>query len=185
MRATEKHVLQVDRQEFLDGLRLTKRCKSLGAGVVSFADGMLKVQFREFHFKARASGCWYGEATIPATFFKTLAKSPPYGENPLQIVYEQGNVTIGKADTNCKWKAVTPRTIELRANASLAEILTLSIRHSPEHIAESGLTETVAWAIQRRDELLAKAAAILEPLGIRQADLRGWLAASLEQRTGG
>ena len=179
----QNNALNVDTEEFLAGLRLTKAFRSLGAGILSFEGGMLKVQFRDFYFTAHATGRWYGEATIPATFFRNLRKSPPYGKTPLPVVYEQGQITIGTATTRCKWRAIDPPTIELPPGASMPEILVLSIRHSPEHIARSGLSDIVARAEQRRDELLDQVASTLEPLGIRADDLRRCLEETMQRKT--
>lgn len=180
-----EHALEVDRLEFLDGLRLAKKGKALGAAVLSYEKGMLKVQFSRFYFKAHAFGQWYGEARTSAPFFKGLAQRPPRGDGPLRVVYENGEMAIGTASTRCKWIAIEPPTIELVPDASMVEILTVAARHSPQQIGQSGLAELVADTEKRRDALLAKAATILEPLGIEDDDLRRCLQDVLERESCG
>lgn len=171
-------VLRVDRLELLRALKnLAKLAspKQQAEAIVSLDGSAVVIELAGMTVRAGAEGTWPGQARVNARFLLGLARGLPPGDI-LSLTVEEGKLQIAGSSTAysapCVWQAAGGNVIRLPVNPTLSTILALRLRHTDDEIAGSGLTETVRLAEKRCDTLVAQASTILEPLGVRPADLR-------------
>ena len=170
--------LEVNREALAQGLRLLRkfvRATQAGEAILSYGNGTLSIEFGETTAQAPAEGTWPGKARVPGLALLQLESTLP-PTDPVSFQAGKDRLSVGKWSTPCHWEDEAEQSsgpvIQLPANPPLTLILGLPQRYSDQDIARSGLDLMVRMAEQRRDTLIAQAAAILQPLGVDLIDLR-------------
>lgn len=92
-------------------------------------------------------------------------------EDPLLLKVQEGQLVIGDHAIPCTRDHPELHLVRLPANASLARVLQVAATSTPDEIERSGLSRLVNQAQARRQRLIARASALLGPLGISSEDL--------------
>lgn len=171
-------MLKVDRYQLSQALKnLSKfaKPKQQTEAIVAFDGDAMTIDLAGMTVRASAEGTWSGEARVNVWFLLGIATGLPPGET-LSISVEDGKLRISGSSTGfsapCTWQEAGSNVIRLPMNPTFPMVLALRLSRTESEIARSGLKETVEAAEKRRDRLIAQAAMVLEPLGVRPADLR-------------
>lgn len=164
----------IKRKVFLEALRqivkLGGRRKD-GVAVIYREGGELCIEALGVGVCVPFEGSWQGGARISLRFMHALSRVPP-AQDPVPISMRGGKLFIGTTGIPCEWQDILPApTVEIPINASLLDILVLRSRYREPVLINSGILANIAAAEAEVNGLLAKAARILEPVGITQADL--------------
>jgi hypothetical protein len=168
-----KPTLKVNRADFQRALKMLRKFATphdAEEAVLSYADGSLTISVTGMESGMAAEGDWPGEARMPAKVFLQLSTVLPQGD-PLPLSVEDGRLYIGITGFTCTWQEKKWRPLFLPANPTLKQILILRDEAFPAEIDAAGLAGVIADAERQRDSLIYKAAMILKPLGVTEADL--------------
>lgn len=176
--------LSVNRVHLLQALRQINHLTGVGKqpAVLTYANGALQIALGGCAFRADAEGEWAGQVTVPASFIRRLAKAPPGGNGPVPISTDGETLRIGFVATECRWDRLVHPRIELPLGATLLHKLMLRLSYSGDDISSSNLMDEVKAAEAERDKLIEKAARLLQPLGIKESDMRELVDSVLRQR---
>lgn len=172
--------LEVGRSEFLQALRLTvaKTTKAASDSLVllTFSDGHLTFEVVGGKVQMPAHGTWPGVAALGAHLLKRLRLALPK-DDPLKIQTDGNELRIARLSLPCECREMPERAPELHPdslppNLSLRETLKLGSQHSPGSIEAAGLAPTIAAAQKTVDDILKRAATLLQPYGVAERDLR-------------
>jgi len=119
---------------------------------------------------------------VPVLFMRGLKTVLPTGDGPVLITMDGESLRIGSVTIKCEWDRLVYPRIELPLGAALLDNLMLPLRYSPNDIETSNLTEVVKAAENKRDKLIEKAARTLQPLDIKESDIRGLVDTCLRRR---
>ena len=165
--------LKVSRTEFQRALKLLRKHATPHAteeAVMSFAEGMLTISVTGMEAALAAEGEWPGEARVSAGVLLRLSSVLPAGD-PVALSVRDGRLYIGVTGFTCVWQEKTWRPVFLPANPTLKDVLRLRDEAFPAEIEAAGLKGVVEDAERKRDDLIMKAAAILQPLEVTETDL--------------
>jgi hypothetical protein len=116
-----------------------------------------------------ADGRWPTPVRMRGNLLLLLAEAPGEDESPIVFSFDGQRLRIGG------WASFTAEAtgeecppVNLLPPSKLKEALRLTLRHSDEDLRASGMQHILA----ERDKRLAKAAELLAPLGIEEADLQ-------------
>lgn len=171
---SNKPFLQVNCIELAQALKILRKFikfNSREEAIISFEDGTLMIGAVGMRVTASAKGIWPGQARVASSYILHIAKSLP-ATDPLPLRVEEGRMHIANYSVPCIWQDVGTNVIQLPMDPPLATVLGVRLRYTDDEIAQSGLTEVVRVAEERRDALIAKAVNILSVLGIQPVDLR-------------
>lgn len=184
----------------VDGLEVSRDDLSKAVGIVSrlvekwnkgvslrFEDGWLYIEAGHGHAVAKtpARGCWPLTIIVGVSWVRRLAKNMPAG-NPirLHVDVEESRLYTNRYSERCSWITADspfhPEVPGLDVKAVIseaAEILKplLINREDLEHlVSETHARGASPWSIQEKKmiSIIAKAWALLAPLGIEPADIR-------------
>jgi len=182
----------------VDGLEVSRDDLSKAVGIVSrlvekwnkgvslrFEDGWLF--FEAGHgiaaAKARARGCWPLTIIVGVSWVRRLAKSMPVGD-PIRLRVDEGRLYANRYSERCSLTSqdspLHPEVPELDDKVVIFEaakiLKPLRInREGLEHlVSETRARGASPWSIQEKKmiSVIAKAWALLAPLGIEPADIR-------------
>lgn len=129
-----------------------------------------------------SSGC----ARIPLRLFETLFRRPQrLAEGRLSIQIREGQIQAGPMTVNSPDVSVLligARIADLPLDAPPLETLALTLRFSHEELADSGLLARIEAARQRTDDIIDRAAKLLEPLGIIRAEVDRFVSEQIKRR---
>jgi hypothetical protein len=186
MEASMRHELKVNRSELVEGLtkigKLVKR-KTKSDALLNLEDGNLVVLLDGISIKASAEGNFPGLVRIPGSKALTLIKVLP-SEDSLTIAHDGERLYVENFSISCTWLDGEPTTIQVPADASVAHLLGVSLKHSEQEISTSGLSGAVHDAQSKRAKLERQAAHVLEPLGVTLSDIQELVERSLRQAVG-
>jgi hypothetical protein len=169
-----RYELKVNRSELFEGLEVlrktVKKLKQNVDAVLTYRNGMLEVYLNGVEVKASAEGSLPGMTRIPSTQAIKLSKVLP-NDDPLTIALEGERLYIGSMSLPCIWHNAEPNPIELEIDPPITTLLGVKMKYSEDDIFKSGLSKAVSEAEAQRIMLTRRAANVLEPLGVRQADL--------------
>jgi len=166
-------LLRVNRPELEDALKKARKFlkpKDRSEAVFSFDQGSLRVQMVGMTFTATAEGVWPGQARVPIASMGIFLSGIP-GADWIEVRIHGDRLGISTLSVPCAWDPIPTQAIQLPLDPSLLMILQLSLAHSREHIAASGLEKVLEGAEKRRDELVEKAAELLRDLAVSPSDL--------------
>lgn len=162
--------------EALKPLRSIVKKKDLNSAAVVSMDGhTLKVAFIGGSVSIPTEGSWAGEVRVPTLLFVRLAGNLPKGipaGDPLQIEIRDDRLYVGTAWGKCVWQAAFRSEIELPLDPDFMTFLRLPFQHSEDRLERAGLAPGVRAAQERSSRLVRKAAEILQPLGVAEADVQ-------------
>jgi hypothetical protein len=131
-----------------------------------------------------SSGC----ARITFRLFETLFRKPQrLADGRLSIQIREGEIKAGPMIVNSpdvSMLLIGARIADLPLDAPLLETLALTLRLNREELADSGLSDRVAAAQKRTDDILDRAIKLLEPLGITRNDLDQFVSEQIKRRAG-
>lgn len=168
-----RYELKVNRAELAEGLnRLRKlaKPKTNMEAVLSFEKGMFLMYLNGVTIQATAEGELPGLIRITGTRAINLSKILPT-DNPLLIALEDERVSIGSLTIPCTWVNAEPHPVQLSIDPPLTELLGAKLKYTEQEIFTSGLSNPVNDAEAQRKRLIRRAANVLEPLGVRLADV--------------
>jgi hypothetical protein len=161
--------LEVRRAEFLNALRRTVSIGKKNAleppVLFAFSDGQLSVEGVGVAAEIPASGEWPGVAAVPAAMLRQLTKAFPE-EDPLRLQADDQRFTVSRFSMPCERRPIPapPTSNSADAPNSLAE---------PKEGTEGGPPARFSVGHEKKvGEILAKAANVLKPYGVSEADLR-------------
>jgi hypothetical protein len=165
--------LDVDRGELSEGLRRLARHVKLaraGEAILRLEDGRLVIQAGGGEISAAATGRWPGEARVSGAFVLAIAKHLP-SSDPVPLRVEAGRFFVAGTSILCQWQKTGAAQVEIPIGAPLSEIIRIGMEYTDEALKQSGILERVEEARARRELLVERAAATLEPLGVRAEDV--------------
>ncbi|GMV79771.1 MAG: hypothetical protein AMXMBFR7_09550 [Planctomycetota bacterium] len=166
--------LKLSRTDFEDLLRSVKRVRKLiekDDAVLTFDGQQLKVTMKGLTVSMPAEGAWDGQARVVAKFLIGLIGTKVKGET-VSIRIDQGLISANGMSIKCVWSEGQSRQAILPFGATLPYLLQFAEKYTAEEIEQAGLTEKVATAKARRDQLMDQAIKCLEELGISESRLR-------------
>jgi len=163
-----------DLHDALRSLRkFSRRLKGFDA-TLSYEEGGLLIQAGGVGAAASAEGSWPGVATAPLIFFVRGLTGIPK-EDTVRIWYEVGRLHVAnqswKRSIGATWTPQGRPSVQVSLNASLIELLRLAINHSPADLESMGVLRKVQAAAERRDQLVQRAAELLNELEIEHSSL--------------
>jgi hypothetical protein len=170
----ERMSVSVLKPSFMQGIRtLAKLAKpNPEAEVVFFREGReLVISAVGGSHRMPIEGNWEGQVRVSSDFLRLLTKVPPTA-SPVIIAVEGDKLRIGTSKLPCITQLDVAPPIEIPHDPPLHVVLALECSHSREEIERSGLLPTLENAQSERDRLLEQAADTLNPLGVKQEDLR-------------
>ena len=177
--------VSVPRPEFQRALKTLAKFvkpKYASEAVLSLSEGMLVIDLPGGTTLVPAGGAWPGTVRVSGQFLLLLSKAVP-SDDPVPVSVQEGRLRIAGMSVPCTVEEDAQRSIiDLPLDAPLLAILHVRQVHSNDEIARSGLTALVRQAEERRDKLIVRAAAVLEPLAVEGDDLRGLVEACLRRK---
>lgn len=138
--------------------------------VIRYSGGRLLFDIVGVQRQVVAQGFWPGQARVPAAVVSAVA-GVPFGSEQVTVKVADGKLYFNSNSRPCVWEAGRRQLLKLSLNAPLWEVLAMAQRHLADDIEASGLTATVAAAIERRDRIMGKATDLLAQLAVKPADL--------------
>jgi hypothetical protein len=182
----------------VDGLEVSRDDLSKAVGIVSrlvekwnkgvslrFEDGWLFIEAGHGHAVAKvpARGQWPLTIIVGVSWVRRLAKNMPAG-NPIRLHVEEGRLYTNRYSQRCSWTSVDsplhPEVPGLDEKAVILEAakilkpLRINREDIEKLVSETRARGTSRWFIQEKKmiSIIAKAWALLAPLGIEPADIR-------------
>jgi hypothetical protein len=179
--------LEVSRDDFSKAIRIVAHLlEKWNKGVsLRFEDGWLSIEAGHGHAvaKAPARGCWPLTIVVGTTWVRRLAKSLPPGDQ-IRLRVEDGRLYANRYSERCSWtfedSSLNPKGPGLDEEGLIGEAVKIlkPLRIKREEL-ENLVSETRAkgpshWSVQEKKMIgiIAKAWALLAPLGIEPADIR-------------
>jgi hypothetical protein len=179
--------LEVSRDDLAKTVGIVARLmKKWNKGVsLRFEDGWLFIEAGHGHAVARAParGCWPLTIVVGAAWVKRLAKNMPAGD-PIHLRVDAGRLYANRYSERCSWTSedspLHPKAPALDEKALVLEAAKIlkPLRINREDL-EKLVSETRAkgpshWSHQEKKmiSIVARAWALLAPLGIEPADIR-------------
>ena len=150
-----------------------------------FEDGWLFIEAGHGHAiaKAPARGCWPLTIVVGTSWVRRLSRSMPAG-NPICLRVEGGRLYANRYSERCAWSSedspLRPEVPGLDEKAIISEAtrilkpLRISRDDLEKLVSQTRVKGTSHYSIQEKKmiSIIAKAWAILAPLGIEPADIR-------------
>lgn len=171
--------LDVRRSELLDALQRIvpkSRKETPHARVIfAFSDGHLSVESIGGKVHVPAAGTWPGAAAVAADLLKRLTRALPE-EDPLRLQATDKQFTVSRLSLPCECRTTLDAAPAvygelIPANLTLHEMLKLRDQYPSEAIKAAGLAPAVAAAQAKIDIILKRAATVLQPYGVTEAEL--------------
>lgn len=179
--------LEVSRDDFLKAIRIVAHLlDKWNKGVsVRFEDGWLFIEAGHGHAvaKAPARGCWPLTIIVGTSWVRRLAKSLPAGD-PIHLRVEDGRLYANRYSERCSWTSedspfnpegpgLDERGLILEA-AKILKPLRIKREELESLVSETRAKGPSRWSVQEKKMIgiIAKAWALLAPLGIEPADIR-------------
>ncbi|MEM7254229.1 MAG: hypothetical protein AAF493_22655 [Pseudomonadota bacterium] len=165
--------LTVDKKPFLTALkslRISIRARQKDEAVIGYSDGHVSIELQGQIVNVPAKGEWPGCARVIARTLIPIATFPP-DPDPLPLRFENDRFYIAGWSVNASWQDVGDRPLALPDDAGCLEVLMIGRQHTDKALSEAGLLSHVRNTEQFVRTRLAQAAAVLEPIGIEEADL--------------
>lgn len=177
--------LGVARDEFEQALRMLRRTvpkrSSMPEALLTYDEGDLIVSIGGAEVRAAAWGRWTGVVRTAGQVMTSLDRFLP-DNDPMPVHVEDGRLTIGRTSVPCAWQETVPESMRVPVDPGLLHLLRLPLERDPVSIEEAGLSELVEWAVDRRDELLERAAVVLSPLEIGIREIERCLEARMREK---
>lgn len=182
--AVPRCVLLADGVHLREGLkrfRAMRAPRKSDRASFAFDGSFLSIDALDSMFAARATGAWPGCATCSASVVLALAHAPPVGAE-IELGYADGRLRIGTLAVAAEWTPVSGELLALPAAPDWVEALSLKYRVHHSRLLQSGRHREVEAAEKKLATTIAKAAKVLAPLGVPEADVRGLVERVLEER---
>jgi hypothetical protein len=172
--------LEVRRSELLDALRriVPKSNKETPHArvIFAFSDDHLSVESIGGKVHVPAVGTWPGAVAVPADLLKRLTRALPE-EDPLRLQATGEQFTVSRLFLPCECRTTPDAPPEvygelIPANLTFREMLKLCNQYPSDSIEAAGLEPAVAAARAKADNIVKRAATVLQPYGVAEADLR-------------
>lgn len=141
---------------------------------LTFNGKSLLVALPGFSVEMAASGEWDGQVWASAAIFFGHGRTPPKMD-PVPILVKTGRLQVGRTSVSCTWQAEPGRIIDLPLNPPLISLVRLKHQYTPEEIERAGLRKQVDDALIRWEDLISRAAKIMQELHVSELEIRALL----------
>lgn len=182
------HQVTVEGSQLNQALRtLTKvaTAAKLGRGTETILwtnNGELTIELPATSITVPAEGTFPGRLRISWAYFRGLGQSASAKAQRVLLEYDGEFLKVGGMGASAFLETTATSRIDLPVNATFADIVAAVLMHSDEEVRVSGLTQTAAQAMKRRDRLVARAADTLGPLGVSAMSLSNFVDAQLRAK---
>lgn len=171
--------IRVGRKDFIQALKrisLAMPPRMQGLDVrIEFNGTLMQLSAPGAKAEIAAEGeAWAGFALVPFRPIKAVARGLPIND-PLTLKFEDGRFYIERWSYPGMWQNIGPAPLDMplmSVNPSILKMLKMDKKESPAKVLSSGLAGVVAEAEEKAQSLIERAALILRPLGITEADLQ-------------
>ena len=176
--------LSVEKKPFLTALkslRIGSRARQKDEAVFRFVNGQLSTELQGTSVQVPARGQWGGQVRIIARSLIPIATFPP-DPDPLPLRFEDDRFYIAGWSVNASWQDAGERPLEIPDGAGAIDVLALRRQYSESELEASGVLKDVRNTEQFVKTQIAQAAAILQSVGIDEADLNRLLQDKVARR---
>lgn len=181
----QPYELEVSRADLAQALKIVARAigKRQGDAGFRFEDGRLSIEAYNTVADAPARGTWPLPIFVGTSWVNRLAKRLPVG-NPIHLRVDARRLYANRYSEPCAW---TPREqpaakepvpinedLLIQEAARILKPLRIKRSHLEELVSEARAKATASWSVEEKKmiAIVAKAWALLAPLGVETADIR-------------
>jgi hypothetical protein len=174
--------------QWLDALKRLRKLTNVGRSAASdlvfeFDGADLKLTSSGVSVGLSGMGAGAGRAIVALKALDgLLLHARGYPGSEIHLTVEDGRLHVETLALSCRWESTAESVIRLPlSNITLLDILHLRNNHSWEAITASGLDRQVVDAEKRKATLIARAAEILDPLGVSVQDLNRFVTEEIKK----
>jgi hypothetical protein len=167
-------------RQVLKTLALSAKGKSPPHLVVYCGVNSLYLRVGASECKIEGIGYFDGQGYLPGKIVSKLLLVD-MDQDPIPFGRLPEHLCIGNLRLLCQWKQLSTSRLATWMNATFMDHLSLEQRYSKEQIQESGMWPVVEAAVKDRDQRIAKAYELLQPMGVKLEDLRNLVILAIKQ----
>lgn len=161
--------------------RRLRRLKPLERAQFGFDGVSLTIEARDTVCFVQAVGTWTGTARAPASLVAALAVSPPVGDR-VELTCAEGVIRCGPIKVAATWLPISTTLCRMPPADDWLRGITLRHAKSRGELLREGLTDEVAAAERKLEQLADRAAKSLAATGVTRDDVRQLIERRLAER---
>ena len=177
-------ILAVEKRAFIQALRslrISARARQNDEALIYYNDELLCIRLLDMVVEVPAKGTWVGRVRVNARTLIPLVTFPP-DPDPLPLTFSEGRFFIAGWSVNAQWQPAVSGVVEVPANPTCMDLLSLESRYTFEELVDAGLDESINSARATLRTCLGDAARALEPTGLTLKDLEELVSQKLTSR---